>query len=136
MDAAILIEALASAELLQSVLEHFPSELIEAELALLPKSQQLRFVELRKNLNQQPPLKIGDTVQYVNPDKLERCRCFEKIDLKIDRILRGGGDGSGDLALCTLPDGSQETFGLKTLRAANVHCRDKKWAVSHSVLGL
>jgi hypothetical protein len=68
----------------------------------------------------------GDTVQYANPDNLERCRHFEKIDLKIDSIWRDGGDGSGDLALCTLPDGSQKTFDLKTLRAANVHCRDKK----------
>ncbi len=126
MDAAILIEALASPELLQSVLEHFPSELIEAELALLPKSQQLRFVELRKNLNQQPPLKIGDTAQYTNPDNLEKCRHFEGIDLTIDHIWRAGGDGSGDLALCTLPDGKQETFGLGTLRAANVHVAPKK----------
>jgi hypothetical protein len=68
----------------------------------------------------------GDTVQYANPDNLERCRHFEKIDLKIDSIWRDGGDGSGDLALCTLPDGAQKTFDLKTLRAANVHCRDKK----------
>jgi hypothetical protein len=123
MDAAILIEALASAELLQSVLEHFPSELIEAELALLPKSQQLRFVELTKILNQ---LQIGDTVYYTNSDQIERCRAFEGLELKIDRILRGGGDGSGDLAVCTLPDGSQEDFDLKTLRAAKVRCRTEK----------
>ena len=50
MDAAILTEALDSLELFQSVVEHFPAELIEAELSLLPKSQQLRFIELRERL--------------------------------------------------------------------------------------
>lgn len=128
MDTAILTEALASPELLQSVLEHFPSDLIEAELALLPKSQQLRFVELTKNLNQQPPLQVGDTAQYTNPDKLERCRQFEGIDLKIEHIWRAGGDGTGDLALCTLPDGSQQTFGLRTLTSISCQLRSRPQA--------
>jgi hypothetical protein len=123
MDAAILTEALASPELLQSIIGHFPSELIEAELALLPKAQQLRFLELSKRLNQ---LQIGDTVYYTNSDQIERCRAFEGLELKIDRILRGGGDGTGDLAVCTLPDGSQQTFGLRTLRATNVNDQVKK----------
>jgi hypothetical protein len=64
------------------------------------------------------PLKIGDTAHYTNPDKLEKCRAFEGIDLKIVHIWRAGGDGSGDLVLCTMPDGSENTFGLRTLRAA------------------
>jgi hypothetical protein len=96
---------------------------IEAELALLPKAQQLRFLELSKRLNQ---LQIGDTVYYTNSDQIERCRAFEGLELKIDRILRGGGDGTGDLAVCTLPDGSQQTFGLRTLRATNVNDQVKK----------
>ena len=125
MDGTILTEALDSLEMLQSVLEHFPAELIETELALLPKSQQLRFAELTKNLNQQPPLEIGDTAHFTNPDNLEKCRQFEKIDLKIEHIWRAGGDGSGDLALCMLPDGSQQTFGLRTLRSPS-SCRAKK----------
>ena len=46
MDSALLTAALNSPELFQSILEHFPSDLIEAELALLSQSQQLRFLEL------------------------------------------------------------------------------------------
>jgi hypothetical protein len=47
MDSALLTSALNSPELFTSVIEHFPSDLIEAELALLSQSQQLRFKELR-----------------------------------------------------------------------------------------
>jgi hypothetical protein len=47
MDSALLTAALNSPELFQSIIEHFPSDLIEAELALLSQSQQLRFLELR-----------------------------------------------------------------------------------------
>lgn len=47
MDSALLTAALNSPELFQSILEHFPSDLIEAELVLLSQSQQLRFLELR-----------------------------------------------------------------------------------------
>lgn len=116
MDAAMLIKAMNSPEMLQSVLEHFPSDLIEAELALLPQAQQQRFNELRASLAEKS-LKEGDIVRYTNPDNLQRARDFEGLDLSIDHIWRGGGDGSGDLALCRLPDGSQETFGLATLRS-------------------
>lgn len=116
MDAAMLVKAMNSPEMLQSVLEHFPSDLIEAELTLLPQAQQQRFNELRASLAQKP-LKEGDIVQYTNPDNLQRSRVFEGLDLSIEYIWRGGGDGSGDLALCRLPDGREETFGLVTLRS-------------------
>lgn len=122
MDAAMLIEALASPELLQSVLEHFPSDLIEAELALLSQAHQQRFIELsslvtkNSRLAQQPPLQINDTVRYANPNKLQKYRKFEGIDLTILEIWHAGGDGSGDLAFCHLPDGSKETFGLRCLQ--------------------
>jgi hypothetical protein len=39
MDSALLTAALNSPELFTSVIEHFPSDLIEAELALLSQSQ-------------------------------------------------------------------------------------------------
>jgi hypothetical protein len=50
MDTAILTEALDSPELFQSVLDHFPSDLIEAELALLSQPEQLRFRQLQSRL--------------------------------------------------------------------------------------
>lgn len=63
------------------------------------------------------PLKAGDIAYFINPDDLESCRRFEGIEIKIEHIWRSGGDGSGDLAFCRLPDGRQETFGLATLRS-------------------
>ena len=72
MDAAILTEALDSLELFQSVVEHFPAELIEAELSLLPKSQQLRFIELRERLT-------GPTAQDL-AIQVQRCTTWEEIE--------------------------------------------------------
>ena len=108
----MLIEALASPELLQSVLEHFPSDLIETELALLLKSQQQRFWELRDRLNQEKrPIKVGRIAQYINPDKIPGFHKFENLDLTIIVLIP-----EGHLAICQLPDGTEETFGVWTLR--------------------
>jgi hypothetical protein len=119
----LIRDALKDFDSFKELIEIIPQEVLAAEAEGLAENQQDLF---RKYCDRLIHPHLGDTVQYINPYNLESCRHFEKIDLKIDRILRGGGDGSGDLALCTLPDGSQETFDLKTLRAANVHCRDKK----------
>jgi hypothetical protein len=72
MDSALLTEALDSLELLQSVIEHFPEELIEAELALLPQSQQLRFQQLSNRL------RVQDLAQRVRC-----CTTWEEIELVI-----------------------------------------------------
>ena len=115
MDAAILTEALASPELLESVLEHFPPDLIEAELALLPKSQQQRFWELRLRLNQEKrPIKVGRIAHYVNPDKIPGFHKFENLDLTVVQL-----NPDGHLAICRLPDGTQESFSIRTLRRSD-----------------
>jgi hypothetical protein len=116
--------ALKDFDTFKELTETIPLEVLEAEATGLSKSQQQLFQEYSLRLTaptahdqaQQPPLQIGDTVQYMNPDKLENCCQFEGIDLTIDHIWRTGGDGSGDLALCRMPDGTQKTFGLRTLR--------------------
>lgn len=115
MDAAMLIEALASPFLFQSVLEHFPSDLIEAELALLPKSQQQRFWELRDRLDQEKQLiEVNHIAHYINPDKIPGFHKFENLDLTVVLLIP-----EAHLAICRLPDGTEETFGIRTLRRSD-----------------
>jgi hypothetical protein len=112
MDAAMLTEALASPELLQSVLEHFPSDLIEAELALLPKSQQQRFWELRLRLNQEKQrIEVNHVAHYTNPSKIPGFHKFENLDLVVVLLIP-----EAHLAICRLPNGTEESFGIGTLR--------------------
>jgi hypothetical protein len=125
----LIQDALKDFDRFKELIETIPQEVLAAEAEGLAENQQDLF---RKYCDRLIHPHLGDTVQYTNPDNLESCRHFEHIDLKIDRIWRGGGDGTGDLALCTLPDGSQETFKLKALSAAKVHCREKKCSAKTS----
>jgi hypothetical protein len=72
MDSALLTSALNSPELFTSVIEHFPSDLIEAELALLSQSQQLRFKELRNR----------SLVQDL-ASRLRQCSTWEEVEQAI-----------------------------------------------------
>lgn len=90
MDAAMLTEALASPELFQSVLEHFPAELIEAELSLLPEQERLRFTELRERL-------AAPTAH----DLAERVRCCITWE-EIEQVI------------ASAPSLKQEVWGLLT----------------------
>jgi len=55
------------------------------------------------------PFKVGDLVQFTNPDRLEGNRVFERISITIRKIL------GGVFAICELPDGSEQSFGINTL---------------------
>jgi len=53
--------------------------------------------------------KVGDLVQFTNPDRLEGSRVFERISMTIRKIL------AGVVATCELPDGSEQSFSINTL---------------------
>ncbi len=113
----LIRDALKDFDSFKELTETIPLEVLAAEAEGLGENQQNLFRKYCDRLAP-PPLQIGDVAHFINPDDLERSRHFEGIDLKIEHIWRAGGDGTGDLALCTLPNGSQQTFGLRTLRAA------------------
>lgn len=55
---------------------------------------------------------VGSVVQFTNPDRLEHSQIFEGIRMKIKQIV------ADVLAFCQLPDGSEQTFCLRTLVSA------------------
>lgn len=114
----------------QSSIHGYPAEMIRAAVDRLNLCDRERVMHYWKELNRreltsarcqiedggkQPDrggVQIGSLVRYVNPDKLEGCQIYEGIFMKIKRVVEGL------LALCELPDGSEESFAIHTLALA------------------
>ncbi len=58
-------------------------------------------------------LQVGNLVKFTNPDNLEQSRDYERVVMRVERVLEGMG-----LAFCRLADNSLQTFGLHTLEPA------------------
>lgn len=107
----LIQDALKDFEKFKELTETIPLEVLSAEAEALSKSQQQIFQEYCDRIHKEKQLKIGDIVNYLNPDKIPRCVQFEGIDLEIIRLIP-----AGYLAFCRLPDGTEQTFGTWTLR--------------------
>lgn len=57
-------------------------------------------------------IQAGDFVGFLNPSRLDACRIYEGVRMRVVRIL------AGSLSFCQLPDGSEQSFGLNTLELA------------------
>lgn len=116
----------------QSIVEGFPVEEIKAAIGKLPERDRDRVLHYwycfrqRENLYMNSlhiddsltgkssdrcdrVLQVGTVVEFVNPDRLEPSRIFERVHMEIKRIV------GGVLAFCQLPGGNEQSFALHTL---------------------
>jgi hypothetical protein len=108
----LIRDALKDFETFKELSETIPAEVLAAESASLTKVQQQKLQEYCLRLNQEKrPIKAGRTAHYVNPDKIPGFRKFENLNLTVVRLIP-----EAHLAICRLPDGTQESFGIGTLR--------------------
>lgn len=108
----LICDALKDFETFKELSETIPAEVLVAEAASLTKRQQQKFQEYCDRLNQEKrPIKVGRTAHYINPDKIPGFHKLEDLDLAVVQL-----NPDGHLAICRLPDGSEETFGVWTLR--------------------
>ena len=109
---ALIIDALKDFDTFKDLSETIPAEVLAAECASLPKGQQQKFQEYCSRLDQEKrPIKVGHTAHYINPDKIPGFHKFENLDLTVILLIP-----EGHLAICRLPDGTEESFGIRTLR--------------------
>ncbi len=112
---ALIIDALKDFDSFKDLSETIPAEVLAAECASLTKGQQQKFQEYCLRLDQEKrPIKVECIAHYVNPDKIPGFHKFENLDLTVVQL-----NPEGHLAICRLPDGTEETFGIRTLRRSN-----------------
>jgi hypothetical protein len=115
----------------KSIVEGFPVEEIKAAIGQLPERDRDRVahywhclrhrgnlymssLQNQEGLTGKPSdscdrvLQVGTVVEFVNPDRLEASRIFECVQMKIRKIV-------DTLAFCLLPNGSEQSFGVRTL---------------------
>jgi hypothetical protein len=110
---ALIVNALKDFNTFKELTETIPAEVLAAEAASLTKGQQQKFQEYCERLNlEKKQLKVNHIVEYTNPSKIAKFQKFENVDLTVVLLLP-----QAELAICRLPDGSEETFGLWTLKA-------------------
>lgn len=111
----LIRDALKDFETFKELSETIPAEVLAAESASLTKRQQQKFQEYCDRLNQEKrPIKVGCTAHYINPDKIPGFHKFEDLDLTVVQL-----NPEAHLAICRLPDGTSESFGIRTLRRSD-----------------
>ena len=109
---ALIIDALRDFNTFKELTETIPGEVLAAEAANLTKGLQQKFQEYYERINQEKQrLEVNHSAQYINPDKIPGFQKFENLVLTVVLLIP-----EGYLAICRLPDGSEETFGTRTLR--------------------
>jgi hypothetical protein len=109
---ALIIDALKDFDSFKDLSETIPAEVLAAECASLTKRQQQKFQEYCLRLNQEKQrIEVNHVAHYTNPDKIPGFHKFENLDLTVVLLIP-----EAHLAICRLPDGTQETFGVWSLR--------------------
>jgi hypothetical protein len=109
---ALIIDALKDFDSFKDLSETIPAEVLAAECASLTKRQQQKFQEYCLRLNQEKQrIEVNHVAHYTNPSKIPGFHKFENLDLVVVLLIP-----EAHLAICRLPNGTQETFGVWSLR--------------------
>jgi hypothetical protein len=106
------LELCQSADDFQLIANKHDSEMIEDAILFADNKHQLKIWQ-KAEVSTENSIKIGDVVEFFNPDNLPGSKQFESLALKVINIL------AGSLAFCRLPDGNEASFGVRTLRRSH-----------------
>lgn len=111
----------------RQITEGLPVEEVKAAIRQLPERDRDRVLHYWKCCQQRgvymnrlhevdspianpASIRVGTVVEFTNPDRLDQSKVFEGIRMKIKKIFEGLS-----LAFCEMPDGSEQSFGIRTL---------------------
>jgi hypothetical protein len=106
------LELCQSADEFRLIANTYDSEMVEDAILFADNKYQLKIWQ-KAEISTENSIKIGDVVEFFNPDNLPESKQFESFALKVINIL------AGSLAFCRLPDGNEASFGLRTLRRSH-----------------
>lgn len=106
------LELCQNADEFRALANTYNSEMIEDAILFASNKYQLKTWQ-KVEISTENSIKIGDVVEFFNPDNLPGSKQFENLALKVINIL------AGSLAFCLLPDGNEASFGVRTLRRSH-----------------